>query len=168
MPVRGTRGSRLSASASSMRANFVAQLRGPLVVFFVDRFLHLAAQADQLRAAARCRSAIRCGTLADVLASRRGCSRSAARARLEADVVVRAAEPALVAELVKRDAADRAGPLVEPGQFLGRLADGQLLGQHAGHAGSDRAARRPTGVRYCRRVLLAQVQFVRLAARSVP
>ena len=53
--------------------------------------------------------------------------------RGEADVVVRAAEPALLAELQERDAAHRAGPLVEPGQLLGRLADGQMLGQQAGH-----------------------------------
>ncbi len=46
---------------------------------------------------------------------------------LEGHVVVRAAQPALAAELVERDAADRAGLLVELGQFFGRLPDGHLL-----------------------------------------
>ena len=43
---------------------------------------------------------------------------------LEADIVVRAAQAALVAEFEERDAANRAGLLVEPGQLLGRLPHG--------------------------------------------
>ena len=87
---------------------------------------------------------------------------------LEAHVVVRAAQPSLAAELVERDAADRAGLLIQPRQFLGRLADGHLLGhllrQHGGHA------RRPPVVSFAGlrqvlpRVLLAEVQLLRLAA----
>ncbi len=56
---------------------------------------------------------------------------------LEGHVIVGAAEPALAAELVKRDPAHRTGLLVEMGQFFGRLADGHLLhllGQGRGHA----------------------------------
>ena len=68
----------------------------------------------------------------------------------KANVVVRAAQPALVAELVKRDAAHRAGLLVELGQLLGRLPDGQLLGQHAAARLGAAAGSSSAGVRYCR------------------
>src|SRR5947207_4006983 len=81
----------------------------------------------------------------------------------EAHVVVRAAEPPLVAELVKRNPADRAGPLVEPGQLFGSLADGQLLRQCPG---DGRRAARLT-VALCQilpRVLFAQMQLSVLAA----
>ncbi len=73
---------------------------------------------------------------------------------LEADVVVRAAQPPLAAELVEGDPADRAGLLIQLGQLLGRLADGHLLGhllgQGRGHARRRRPARSPGCVRYSR------------------
>jgi hypothetical protein len=51
------------------------------------------------------------------------------------DVVVGAAKSAVIAKLVERDAAHRTRALVELGQLFGRLADGQLMGQHARQAG---------------------------------
>ena len=51
----------------------------------------------------------------------------------EVHVIVRAAEPALFAELQERDAANRARPLVEPGQFFGGLSDRQVLSQQTCH-----------------------------------
>ena len=58
---------------------------------------------------------------------------------LEEDVVVRAAEPPLVAELVERDAAHRTGLLVQLGQLFGGLADGKLLGQRPAIVGAELA-----------------------------
>ena len=46
---------------------------------------------------------------------------------LKAHVIVRAAQPALAAEIVERDPAHRAGLLVQLGQLLGRLPHGHLL-----------------------------------------
>ena len=83
--------------------------------------------------------------------------------RLEANVIVRAAQPALAAELVKRDAAHRAGLLIELRQFLGGLADGHLMGQHRRHA-SDRRRLARRGSQILPGVLLAEVQLHRFAA----
>ena len=66
---------------------------------------------------------------------------------VEAHVVVRAAEPALLAELKKRDAAHRARPLVEPRQLLGRLADGQVLANSPAIVGSTSDASSDGGAR---------------------
>ena len=66
---------------------------------------------------------------------------------LEADVIVRAAQPALAAELVEGDAADRAGLLVQLGQLLGRLADRPS----AGPCCASTAAMLPAGRRLARR-----------------
>ena len=60
---------------------------------------------------------------------------------LEADVVVRAAQPPLAAELVERDAAYRASLLVQPGQLFRRLTDRHLLRQHGRHARPRPSAR---------------------------
>ena len=114
------------------RANFVAEFRSLLVFFGRDGFLHFAAEADQLRllfgAAARRTSALcRRG------AFRRGCSPAAAPARRRSRCN-RAGSPAGPAcEIQKRDAADRAGALIEPGQLLGRFADREMLGQQTCH-----------------------------------
>ena len=139
-----------SSVFSFQLANLVAKLGGPFVIFLLHRFLHLAPQADQLASARRCPPACPRGPLADVLASRRECWRSAAQLFLETDVVVRAAQPALVAELVERDAAHRARPLIELGQLFGRLAELQLLGQHVRPALGATAGSSSACVRYCR------------------
>ncbi len=131
-------------------ADFVAQFRGPLVVLLGDGLLHLAAEADQLGLAFGV-------ALASAAAACPTCSVSpwmfmisGSSCLLEADVVVRAAQPALAAELVERDAADRAGLLVELGQLLGRLADGHLLGQRRRPCWARRPVRTRSAVRYCR------------------
>ena len=85
----------------------------------------------------------------------------------EADVVVRAAEAALLAEFEERDAADRAGALVEPGELFGRFADGQVLGQQAGHRGQRLRRHRPTRARGTCGALFAEVELVRLAVHQV-
>ena len=69
---------------------------------------------------------------------------------LEADVVVRASQSPLVAELVERDSADRAGLLIQSIQLVGGLAQ-LVLGQHAAGGGAAGALGSPSsGVRYCR------------------
>ncbi len=92
---------------------------------------------------------------------------SGSNCALKADVVVRAAQPALAAELEERDPADRAGLLIDLGQLLGGLADGHLLGHLLGQGRRHAAdAGRLAGRRgqILPRVVLAEVQFLRLAA----
>ena len=72
---------------------------------FVDGFLHLAAQADQLGAFLAAPSGT-ARALAHVLRLAVDVQDQRFQLLLEADVVVRAAQPPLAAELVKRDAAD--------------------------------------------------------------
>ena len=86
---------------------------------------------------------------------------------LEGDVIVRAAQAALAAELVKRDPADRTGLLVEAGPAPRPSARWPFAGTCWAKAAAMPAA--PAGspeeeVRYCRGVVLAEVQFLRLAA----
>ena len=80
---------------------------------------------------------------------------------------MRTSQPALVAELVKRDSANRAGTLVEPGQFLGRLPDAICCNCWAKAAAMPPE---PVGsppvelVRYGPGVVFAKVQFLRISA----
>jgi hypothetical protein len=55
----------------------------------------------------------------------------------EANVIVRATETSLLAELEKCHAADRAGALIEPGEFFRRFTNGQMLGQQRSHGRDD-------------------------------
>src|SRR6185312_3404762 len=111
-------------------SNLVSKLRSLLVVLALNGFLHFSPQTDQFRLALGIERRA-AGALADVGAFAVNVQDQGVEFLLKADVVVRAAQPALIAELEKRDPADRAGLLVEPGQFLRRAAD-QLLGQGPG------------------------------------
>jgi hypothetical protein len=82
---------------------------------------------------------------------------------LEEDVVVRAAQPALAAELVEGDSADRARLLIQAGQFLGGLADRHLICESGGHACHGRWLVRRRG-KILPGVGFAEMQFLRLAA----
>ena len=77
---------------ASIVANLVAQLRGLLVFFGGDRFLHFAAQADELRLlVGAVRAAL--GHFADVLRLVVDVHQQRLELLLEEDVVVRAAQP---------------------------------------------------------------------------
>src|SRR4051812_29390648 len=81
---------------------------------------------------------------------------------LEAQVIVRAAQTALVSKLVKRDAANGTSFLVKPGQFFGSLSDGHLLHHSAADRGSTRFGIRLGEI--IAGMILTEVQFLRLAA----
>ena len=137
----------------------------PLVLLAGHRFLHFAAEPDQLGPLfAPLRAPL--GDLADVLVLAVDIEDQRLQLALEADVVVRTAQPALVAELVEGDPADRAGLLIQLRQLLGGLTDGHLLGhllgQGRGHARGP--GRLFAGLReVLPGVLLAKVQLLRLA-----
>jgi hypothetical protein len=82
-------------------------------------------------------------------------------------VIVRAAEPTLLAKLEERNAADRASPLVEPSQLFGRLADRQMLCQQASHRGQSFVGFLHSGRQEFVRAVFAQVQFVRFAVYQI-
>src|SRR5262245_12258000 len=110
-------------------ANLIAHLRGPLVVFLLLGVVHLAPQPDQLGMLVGAgRLPLR--PLAGVLGLAVDISDQRRQLLLEADIIVRATQPALVAEFEEGDTADGAGPFVELGQLLGGLAELELFGEH--------------------------------------
>jgi len=98
-----------------------------LIFLESDRLLHLASQADDAGQILR--------ALGQGIGSRRppasmlGCAVDVRNQRFqflfELNIVVRAAQPALISEFEERDAAHLAGPLVEDCQFIGGLTDAE-------------------------------------------
>jgi len=86
---------------------------------------------------------------------------------LEEHIIMRAAEAALIAEFIERNATGRTGPLIELRQLLGRLAKLQLLRQHAGQRGRDRRASRLALRQIRLRTGLTKVDLLRLTSRQL-
>jgi hypothetical protein len=147
-------------------ADFVAEAGGLFVVFRGYGFLHLPAEADELRLLFGVRRAA-LGYFADVASFAVDVDEQGLQLVGEADVVVRAAEAALLAELKESDAADGAGAFVEAGEFFGRFADGQMLREQAGHGGQRLGGFVDRGREKLMRAVFAEVQLVRFAVHQI-
>ena len=148
----------------------VAILPGTLVVLAGDRFLHAPSQPDHAgevigalgqRLAFHGRGPLRAA--AGVLGAAVDVGNQRLEFLLEMDVVVRAAQPSLIAKLEEGDSAHRARLLVEEGEFVGSLADRERPRQ----AATDRfllpLLRRLRLVEVHPCVILAEVEFAHLA-----
>lgn len=146
--------------------DFVAQLRGLLVVFAGHRLFHFAPQTNELRLLFGV-SAKTLGHFSHVMSFVVDVQEQWLQLLCKAGVVVWTPETTLLAEFSEADAADRTNLLIEPRQLLGGFAHGQLLcektrhGRHhiAGVVGGGREKRLST--------IFAQVQFVGLAVHQV-
>src|SRR4051812_26304608 len=108
------------------RADFVAELGCLLVFLGRNCLLHLTAEANQLSLLFRAaRAEFR--HFADVTRLAMDVEQQRLELIGEADIVVRAAEAALLAKLEEGNAADRAGALVEASELLGGFTNGQGL-----------------------------------------
>ena len=110
-------------------ANFVTQLRCPLIVFVGDRFLHLASQSNEFRLRFGPRGTS-LGNFADVLRFPVNIDQQRLKFFRKANVIVWATESSLIAKLVERDPTHRTSLLVELREFFGRLPNRELLCQN--------------------------------------
>ncbi len=101
-------------------SNLVTHRTRFFVFFRFDRLFHFATQPDQLRSFLTFLSPLRWG-FSLMLVFPVYIEDQRFELFLEAEIIIRATESALIAEFVEADAADRANLLVELGKFFGRL-----------------------------------------------